>query len=200
MRQITWLTGDYANVNDRQGQAAKRGCAVTIDFHFNGNGADAKGGEVWYKPGDANARPLGRAIVDAYTALGLPFHGTEPLKEAVQGNRASFIRHYPCPAVLIEPLFVTNPSANQAGWIHDDKNVQSLAQRIAQALENATQDEKSLVGLSIGHLYKPSSRGDTGVDCVLGDTEAAHARAVAEAVGTILTGQPVNAPPWPPPK
>src|SRR5438552_14615437 len=104
MRQITWLTGDYANVNDRQGQAAKRGCAVTIDFHFNGNGADAKGGEVWYKPGDANARPLGRAIVDAYTALGLPFHGTEPLKEAVQGNRASFIRHYPCPAVLIASL------------------------------------------------------------------------------------------------
>ena len=198
MRKITWLTGDYANVNDRQNQAAARGCAVTVDFHFNGNGADAKGGEVWYKPGDARAKMLGQAIVDAYSDLDLPFHGNEPLKEAVPGNRASFIRHYEKPAVLIEPLFVTNPSANQAGWIHDADNVQALAQKIAVALEAATTDENSVIGLSIGHLYKPSSHGDTGVDCIRGDTEADHARAVAEAVGSILTGAPVTAPPWPP--
>jgi len=141
MRKITWLTGDYANVNDRQNQAAARGCAVTVDFHFNGNGADAKGGEVWYKPGNARAKMLGQAIVDAYSDLELPFHGNEPLKEAVPGNRASFIRHYEKPAVLIEPLFVTNPSANQAGWIHDADNVQALAQKIAVALEAATTDE-----------------------------------------------------------
>lgn len=115
MRRITWLTGDYANVTSRQNQAANRGCAVTIDFHFNGDGSDPNGGEVWYKPGDIEAKALGRAILDAYESLGLPFHGTEPLKEAVQGNRASFIRHYQAPAVLIEPLFVTNPSASQAG-------------------------------------------------------------------------------------
>ena len=197
MRKITWLTGEYANVNNRQDQAAQRGCAVTIDFHFNGNGSDAKGGEVWYKPGDAKAKALGQAIVDAYGSLGLPFHGTEPLKEAVPGNRASFIRHYNNPAILIEPLFVTNPGANQAGWIHEKSNVQALAQKIAEALGAATTDENSLVGLSIGHIYKPSSPGDTGVDCIRGDTEADHARAVAEAVGSILTGAPATAPPWP---
>lgn len=197
MREITWLTGDYANVTDRQQQAAQRGCAVTVDFHFNGNGPDARGGEVWYKPGDSNARELGQAIVDAYSDLNLPSHGNEPLKEAVPGNRASFIRHYECPAVLVEPLFVSNPSADQAGWIHDDANVQALAAKIAAALEDATENENSIVGLSIGHLYKPSSRRDTGVDCVRGDTEAKHARAVAEAVATIVTGQPQTAPPWP---
>jgi putative peptidoglycan binding protein/N-acetylmuramoyl-L-alanine amidase-like protein len=198
MRQITWLTGEYANVNDRQDQAAKRGCAITIDFHFNGNGPDAKGGEVWYKPGDAKAKALGQAILDTFSSLGLPFHGDEPLKEAVLGNRASFIRHYRNPAILIEPLFVTNPAANQAGWIHKKGNVQTLARKIAKVLEAATTDENSLIGLSIGHIYKPSSQGDTGVDCVRGDTEADHARAVAEAVGSILTGAPVTAPPWPP--
>jgi hypothetical protein len=198
MRKITWLTGEYANVNDRQDQAAKRGCAVTIDFHFNGNGPDAKGGEVWYKPGDAKAKALGQAILDRFSSLGLPFHGDEPLKEAVLGNRASFIRHYRNPAILIEPLFVTNPAANQAGWIHKKGNVQTLARKIAEALEAATTDENSLIGLSIGHIYKPSNQGDTGVDCVRGDTEADHARAVAQAVGSILTGAPVTAPPWPP--
>lgn len=197
MRKITWLTGDYANVTTRQEQAAQRGCAVTVDFHFNGNGPTAKGGEVWYKPGNAKAKALGQAIIDAYAALDLPFHGDEPLKEAVQGNRASFIRHYACPAVLIEPLFVSNPSADQAGWIHDDSNVQALATKIAAALEDATEDDDSLVGLSIGHLYKPSARGDTGVDCVRGDTEAKHARALAEAVATVLTGNAETAPPWP---
>ncbi|PYI99128.1 MAG: hypothetical protein DMF00_11530, partial [Verrucomicrobia bacterium] len=170
MRQITWLTGEYANVNDRQDQAAKRGCAVTIDFHFNGNGPDAKGGEVWYKPGDAKAKALGQAILDTFSGLGLPFHGGEPLKEAVL----------------------------EAGWIHKKGNVQTLARKIAEVLEAATTDENSLIGLSIGHIYKPSSQGDTGVDCVRGDTEADHARAVAEAVGSILTGAPVTAPPWPP--
>ncbi|MEN3369219.1 MAG: hypothetical protein V7609_1362 [Verrucomicrobiota bacterium] len=193
MRKITWLTGDYANVTTRQEQATERGCAATVDFHFNGNGPDAKGGEVWYKPGSAEARALGQTIVDGFAALDLPFHG-DPLKEAVQGNRASFIRHYQCPAVLVEPLFVSNPSANQAGWIHDDANVQALAAMIAAALEEATEDEEALVGLSIGHLYKLSSPRDTGVDCVRGDTEAKHAKAVAEAVATVLTGEPQTAP------
>jgi peptidoglycan hydrolase-like protein with peptidoglycan-binding domain len=198
MRKITWLTGDYADVNNRQNQAADRGCAVTIDFHFNGNGPDAKGGEIWYKPADAKAKALGQVILDTFSGLGLPFHGSEPLKEAVLGNRASFIRHYRNPAILIEPLFVSNPGANQAGWIHQKDNVQALAQKIAEALEAATDNENSLIGLSIGHIYKPSNHADTGVDCVRGDTEADHARAVAEAVGTILTGAPVTAPPWPP--
>lgn len=197
MRKITWLTGDYANVTNRQEQAAQRGCAVTVDFHFNGNGPDAKGGEVWYKPGNAKARALGQTIVNGYAALNLPFHGTEPLKEAVPGNRASFIRHYACPAVLVEPLFVSNPSANQAGWIHDDANVEALAAMIAAALEEATEDENAIVGLSIGHLYKPSAPGDTGVDCVRGDTEAKHAKAVAEAVAAVLTGESQTAPHWP---
>jgi hypothetical protein len=76
--------------------------------------------------------------------------------------------------------------------------VQALAQKIAVALEAATTDEDSVIGLSIGHLYKPSSHGDTGVDCIRDDTEADHARAVAEAVGSILTGGPATAPPWPP--
>jgi len=99
----------YTNVNDRQNQAAARGCAVTVDFHFNGNGADAKGGDVSYKPGDARAKMLGQAIVDAYSDLALPFHGNEQLKEVVPGNRASFIRHYEEPAVLIAHL----PSLNE---------------------------------------------------------------------------------------
>ena len=162
MRKITWLTGDYANVNDRQNQAAARGCAVTVDFHFNGNGADAKGGEVWYKPGDARAKMLGQAIVDAYSDLELPFHGNEPLKEAVPGNRASFIRHYEKPAVLIEPLFVTNPSANQAGWIHDADNVQALAQKIAVALEAAMSDENSVIGRPLSIFTNPPVTGIPG--------------------------------------
>jgi len=164
-------------------QAAERGCAVTIDFHFNGNCPDAKGGEVWYKPVDAKSKALGQAIVHTFSSLGLPFHGSEPLKEAVLGNRASFIRHYRSPAILIEPLFVTNPGANQAGWIHEKANVQAFAQKLAEALEAATTDENSLIGLSIGHIYKPSNPDDTGVNCIRGDTEADHARAVAESCG-----------------
>src|SRR5436189_6080119 len=94
MRQITWLTGEYANVNDRQDQAAKRGCAVTIDFHFNGNGPDDKGGEVWYKPVDAKAKALGQAILDRFSSLRRPCHGDEPLKEAGRGKRVRLVRNY----------------------------------------------------------------------------------------------------------
>src|SRR2546423_15602337 len=123
-----------------------------------GKGRDARGGGFGNKRGDARPRAWGKAILDTFSGLGLPFHGGEPLKEAVLGNRASFIRHYRNPAILIEPLFVTNPAGNQAGWVHKKGNVQTVARKIAEVLLAATTDENSLIGLSIGHIYMQTSQ------------------------------------------
>lgn len=182
------MVGDYANSNERQQQASDAGCAVTIDFHFNSNGPTAKGGEVWYKPDDAASLSLANDIINGVARLGLPVLGTN---SAVPGTRSAFIRHYASPAVLTEPLFVSNPE--QAAWIHNDENLSALATAISGALENAT-GEGDLIGLSIGHRCKVSQPGDTGAPCAQGDSEATHGIALAVAVAALLTETQITPP------
>ncbi|HEY3900775.1 MAG TPA: N-acetylmuramoyl-L-alanine amidase [Chthoniobacter sp.] len=188
MRNTLWLVGDYANTTKRQQQAAKAGCAVTIDFHFNSNGSTATGGEVWFKPNDDASENLAAAILQGYSTVGLPVRGTN---SADPGTRAAFIRHYQSPAVLTEPLFVSNKT--QAQWIHNPDNVSALARVIAAALEDATKPG-DLIGLSIGHRCKTSEPNDTGAACILGDTEATHGIALALAVAALLAGGTVEPP------
>ena len=63
------------------------------------------------------------------------------------------------PAVLLEPLFVSNP--DQAKWIHDVKNIRKLAEAIVDVIDSAFGPD-AVVGLSIGHKFKTSSPGDRG--------------------------------------
>ena len=181
--QIVNLTGDYVSPTDRQQQAANKHCAVTIDFHFNSSSdKKAKGGEVWYKPNDDLAKNLARDILQGYKNVGLPIHGSNGLEAATTGTRSSFIRHYPCPSVLLEPLFVTNQE--QAEWIHNSSNLKSLAQAIADCIK--AHFPNAIVGISVGHLYKTSQPNDKGAPCILRDSEADHGKALADEVSARL--------------
>ncbi len=179
-RRVVFLTGDYALRRVRQRQAAAEGCALTVDFHFNSNGPAAYGGEVYHKRGDAASRRVAERIVAGFRSIGLPDHGSEPVKS---GGRAGFIDAYANPAVLLEPLFVSNPK--QAAWLHDAENFQKLAKAVAQVILESTCD-KDTIGLSIGHLGKDSSPNDRGATCRGGDTEATHGEALARAVAELL--------------
>jgi hypothetical protein len=79
---------------------------------------------------------------------------------------------------------VSNPT--QARWIHQPGNVDLLAEQIAAAVIGNT-TEADVIGLSIGHRFKHSHPNDMGAACALGDTEATHGTATAEAVAAKLT-------------
>jgi hypothetical protein len=179
---VVWLRGDYVRPNlDRQAQAEQAGCALALDFHFNSNGSSASGGEIWHKPGDDASHQLALALRDALAQVGLPLRN--PAVRSATGNtRAGFVRHYPCPAVLLEPLFVSNPT--QAAWIHNNGHLLALGEAIAAAVKAAL-PTGGVVGLSVGHRYKRRP-GDEGAGCVRGDSEADHAEELAHVVAEQL--------------
>lgn len=181
-RRHVFLTGDYGTkVKPRQMQAKAEGCALTLDFHFNSNGSSAIGGEVYFKDGDTKAKEFAKAVIDVFRSLNLPDHG-DPLKPA-GGSRAAFILAYSCPAVLLEPLFISNPT--QAAWIQDDANLASLGQGIARAIKAKTRDGDK-IGLSIGHLGKDSAPHDRGARHAIRGYEADYAKRLAETVARHL--------------
>lgn len=182
-RRITWLKGDYVGNHEREAQALREGCKLVIEFHFNSDGSTASGGETWYKPDDQLSLAIATDIRNRYQNIGLGLHGPGP-NAAVASTRAGWLPYYSCSAILLEPLFVSNP--NGAAWIHDAANVDLLATQIAAAVIAHTAEE-DIIGLSIGHRFKHSSPNDMGAACVLGDSEATHGTATAEAVAAKLT-------------
>jgi hypothetical protein len=181
-RACVSLTGDYATrVKPRIIQAKAEQCALVIDFHFNSNGSSAIGGEVYYKDDDAKSKTFAKAVIDVFRSLNLPDHG-DPLKPAGD-SRAAFILSYDCPAVLLEPLFISNPT--QAAWIRDAANLASLGQGIARAIK-ANTDEADKIGLSIGHLGKDSAPDDRGARHAIEGWEADYAKRLVEIVAKHL--------------
>src|SRR2546423_1984270 len=182
-RRITWLKGDYVGNHERQAQAQSEGCKLVIEFHFNSNGATATGGETWFKPGDPLSNTIAADIRNRFSNIGLSLHGPGP-NEAVSSTRAGWLPFYSCSAILLEPLYVSNP--DQARWIHQSGNVDLLAGEVTAAIFNNTSDADT-IGLSIGHRFKHSHPNDLGAACALGDNEADHGMALAEAVAAKLT-------------
>jgi hypothetical protein len=183
-RRATWLTGSYAQ---RRELAGKLGCTYTIDFHFNSADVPAFGPEVYYQAGDAKAKALGQAILDSMLALGLPNTRAENLQPA-KGTRAGYIEGYPCPSVLLEPLFIF-PDPGQAAWIKNPDNLRKLAEHVAQAVYAQT-TPSDLIGLSIGHLGNTANPGDRGAEARGGGWETDFSEPMAKIVYRTLTGLP----------
>ena len=178
-RNIVWLTGDYS---ERARQAGKEHCTHSIDFHFNGFDQPAFGGEVYYKNGSAAAQSLAAEIWARYLALGRPPHGS-PVKNA-QGSRAKYINGYPCHAVLLEPLFITEQA--QATWLRDPANLEALSLATANAIKAKT-GAGDVIGLSIGHLGKTSNPSDRGTASYFaGEWEGDYNKRMAQLVAKHL--------------
>lgn len=183
-RRVTWLTGSYAQ---RRALAAQKGCTYTIDFHFNSADVLAYGPEVYYQSDNAKAKAFGQAILDAILALKLPNTRANNLQSA-RGTRAGYIQDYPCPSVLLEPLFIF-PDPGQAAWIRSADNLRNLAEHVAQAVY-ANTTGSDLIGLSIGHLGNTDRPGDHGAEARGGGWETDFSEPMAKIVYETLTGLP----------
>lgn len=185
-RRVVMLTGDYVGHHVRQAQARAAGVKLSIEFHFNSNGPSSVGSGVYFKPGDAASQAAAQQLQNGFNQLFQNHNGWGGTAKpsSADGGRSAFIDSYANPAVLIEPLFVSNNQ--QADWIHVDANLNSLAANIASSLVAVTQSG-DLIGLSIGHLGKDSAPGDRGADCIDGDTEATHGEKLALAVRALLS-------------
>jgi hypothetical protein len=179
--RLIWLKGDYVGRHERQQAASKAGCDFVICFHFNSfNDPRASGAEVYHN-NKGNAKTIAEQLLTAITDV--LKNRPRGVKDA-QGSRAGFIRHYHCPAVLIEPCFVSNP--DEAAKVHDVDTLRALGEAIASVVWKWF-PAKAVIGLDIGHKFKRSNPDDRGAKCVLGDWEADHAERLAKVVAASLT-------------
>jgi N-acetylmuramoyl-L-alanine amidase len=176
------LKGDYGtdSSHERQAMARREGCVATVDLHFNSSGASsARGGEVFYKPGDAQSRTFAQHMWTELARLGLPPRRA-PMREA--SDRGGYIRYYTAPAILIEPLFLSNRA--QATWLHTPANLEALSLAVSTAVRRFVHEGH--VGLSPGHAYKTRSPRDPGARCAKGDWERDHVLALTARVEALL--------------
>jgi hypothetical protein len=180
-RRVVFLDGSYRT---RKEQAGKLGCTHSIDFHFNSSDGPAWGSEVYYKPGDKAARGFGEAILKAMQDLGLRQQRANPLQAATDATRASYIAGYPCRSVLLEPMFISEPT--QSKWVKTPDNLARLSQVVADAVRNQTAED-DLIGLSIGHLGNTLRPNDTGADAYGGGVETDFNAPMARRVADLLS-------------
>jgi len=180
--KIVWLKGDYVGNHERQQQASKANCRLVVSFHFNAaSNPQASGAEVYHN-GKGDAEPIANKLLTVITKV----LGNRPrgVKSAL-GSRAGFLRFYHCPAVLLEPAFVSN--LEEATMLHDVNVVRQLGEAIAEVLWRWLPFD-AVLGIDIGHKFKTSSPNDRGARCVAlaNCFEADHAEQLAKVVAASI--------------
>ena len=85
------------------------------------------------------------------------------------------LRFTDMPAILLEPLFASNP--RQAEWIRSDDGQTRLARILYDSIRRFFQGGR-LIGFSVGHKYKRSASANRGAAVVGGGWEAGYAEQV----------------------
>jgi hypothetical protein len=178
--RIVWLKGDYVGNHERQMQASKANCRLVISFHFNAHNNPKTSGSEVFSNGKGDADYIAAKLLHIITSvLGTKSRG---VKKA-EGSRAGFLRFYHCPAILLEPCFITNP--DEANLVHDVQVIRKLGEAIADALVKWLPFD-AVIGIDIGHKFKTSQPDDRGARCFYGDFEADHAEQLAKVVAASL--------------
>lgn len=177
---VQFYRGDYAR---RQQAANDDGAICYVEHHFNSNGPEACYACVVVAR-NASARSI--AWGNAYTrevarAFGVPDRGV--VVGGFGGRGDGNLRRTAMPAILVEPLFVSNPRGA--------KCARERAPELAAILASSVRSHFSTggrVAFSVGHRYRPCAPGDRGAPAVGGGWEADLAETVLQLAARLLEG------------
>ncbi|MDQ6966613.1 MAG: N-acetylmuramoyl-L-alanine amidase, partial [Mariprofundaceae bacterium] len=163
------------------------GCVAYVEQHFNSSDSASAGYSVVITGANASqtSKNWGRWYAQAVgREFGVKPGGSEGIKVGGYGGRGDEnLRHTRMPAILLEPLFASNPQ--HAGWIRSEDGQQRLAMILCESIQRIVQGG-GLIGFSVGHKYKPSKPNDRGADIFGGGTEADCAEAVLRRARVLL--------------
>ena len=155
------------NYIDRQKQANIDKCVCYIEQHINAAASQAANGAfcvVKQQPGPISvkwATSYVQGLTLAYPSL-IKFGGPNSQgywPGGYMGRGAGSLKYAQMPAILCEPIYITNPK-HQA-MLKNEADLKALAKVLVDSIvENFPKGGK--VGLSIGHLYKTSNPYDKG--------------------------------------
>lgn len=195
MYKIKFYEGDY---RQRQKQANKDGCDGYVEHHFNASTrkkADYTVVITGYYAGSKTkkwARTYARYIAKTFnTKLG----GDTGLQVGgYDGRGTGSLRHTYMPAILLEPLFCSNPK--QAAIIKSGKGQDKLAQCLVRSIKTIFPPPRHKgiikIGFSVGHKYKKSRPKDRGATVYGGGMEADYTEIVLKKAKVLLENTEVQ--------
>ncbi len=170
--------GDYLQ---RQRQANADKCVAYVEHHFNSSESPAAGYAVALTGANASqtSRNWGRWYAQAVAReFGVPVGGDQGIVVGGYDGRGDYnLRFTNMPAILLEPLFASNPQ--HAEIIRGDDGQARLATILCDSIQRFFQNG-GLIGFSVGHKYKTSRPNDRGAAVAGGGWEADFAEAVLQ--------------------
>jgi hypothetical protein len=184
MYRCKFYKGDY---QERQAQANTDRCVAYVEHHFNSSTSQTASYAVVITGSNASqtSRNWGRWYAQAVgREFNLSVGGDQGILVGGFDGRGDFnLRFTDMPAILLEPLFASNP--RQAEWIRNDEGQTRLARILCDSIRRFFQ-AGGLIGFSVGHKYKRSAPYDRGAAVVGGGWEAEYAEQVLLKAQTML--------------
>jgi hypothetical protein len=184
MYEVRFYKGNY---KWRQLQANRDRCAAYVEHHFNAASSSRAGYSVvvtGYNASDTSKK-WGRWYANRVgQVFNVPVGGRGGiLVGGYNGRGNGNLKHTHMPAILLEPLFVSNPQ--HAQWVRSEDGQNKLANILANSIIEFFPNG-SRIGFSVGHKYKSSRPSDRGAAVHGGGTEADYAEIVMEKAKVIL--------------
>jgi hypothetical protein len=175
----------------RQRDANADGAICYIEHHFN-SCTDPKAGYTVVIVAN-NASHKSREWGKLYARLvsgefGTKIGGDSGIKVGGYGGRGNYLLRYTSmPAILVEPLFASNP--HNAAIIKSEDGRERLARALVESIREMFPDG-GLVAFSVGHKYNTRKPDDRGASVAGGGNEADYVEMVLEKAGEILRSEP----------
>jgi hypothetical protein len=173
--EVRFYTGEYKT---RQLHANRDGAIAYVEHHFNA-GSEKASYAVVVVGSNASARSkswgrwYSRRCAEVFS---LRVGGDDGLLVGgYEGRGNANVFHTKCPAILVEPLFCSNP--RHAAIIRSLEGRLKLAEILAASIREFF-PKGGLIAFSVGHKGKPSKPRDRGAAVYGGGSEADFAEMV----------------------
>lgn len=186
---VKFYRGDYY---ERQMAANKDKAVVYVEQHFNSATPTADYScVVVANNASRTSREFGQLYARRVSEeFGCTVGGVNGIfLGGFNGRGNANLVHTSMPAVLLEPLFVSNPK--RAEQVRSVEGRQTLAEIIAECVRHFFPGG-GLVAFSVGHKYKKTNPNDRGAAVHGGGTEADYAEMVLDRAKELLEAEEVK--------
>ncbi len=184
MYKVTFYKGNYST---RQSKANEDKAVAYVEHHFNSSSSNTANYAVVVTGSNASrtsknwGRWYAKAIATFFETKVAGDNGI--LVGGWNGRGDGNVKHTKMPAILLEPLFVSNHQ--HADIIRSESGQTDLARILVESIQRFFPDG-GLIAFSVGHKYKKSSPNDRGAAVVGGGSEAEFAEKVLKKAATML--------------
>lgn len=184
MYTVRFYKGEYI---ERQRQANSDDAACYVEHHFNSS--DNPRANYCVVIVSSKASALSRQWAEWYAGrVGSEFNVTLGGSKGVviggfNGRGDNNIRHAKMPAILVEPLFGSNP--RHARIIKSSKGQDKLAGILAESIRKFF-PSGGLAAFSVGHKYKRKNPRDRGAGIYGGGWEADYAEIILRKAAVLI--------------